>query len=238
VSDPTSVPVDDGPTEVPPGDLLMPPASDPPVPTLAPSEEEGRAEPPIRMGRHLRAAVLLIGLTVLVSALIIPVVVTGFAQLVTPGTANGSLVSQNGTVVGSSLIAQNLSQPYLFWERPSLTDYNVMNGTVNSPGPTEPALGALINLTISYMRTYGNYTVNASLPLSLVSPSESNVDPDLTPEAVLVQVPRVSNQSGLSISTLTSLVEAHAQQSYGGVVGPAYVNVLELDLALLPLEGR
>lgn len=204
-----------------------------------------RAEPapgfrftPRQAARHVRGAVVVLMLMIVVVGVAYPVVITGFAQLVTPGTANGSLITYNGTVVGSSLIAQNLSAPYLFWDRPSLNDYNITLGFDTDPGPSDPALAALINQTIAYMNRYGEFTVNASLPLDLVTPSASGVDPDLTPEAVLVQIPRVYEFSHLSNTTLLNLVDSQIVQPFGGIIGPAFVNVLELDIALLPLEGR
>jgi K+-transporting ATPase ATPase C chain len=191
-------------------------------------------------GGHARATIVLLVLTLLVSGFAYPLVVTGIAQVIDPGAANGSLLHYpNGTIAGSSLIAQNTSAPYLFWERPSLSDYNTTLGTGNdAPGPTDPALGALLNETIAYMREYGNFTVNASLPFWLVSPSASAIDPDLTPEAVLVQVPRVANATNLSISFLNEFVNEHITQTPIPYLGVAYVDVLQLDLDLLPIIGR
>lgn len=189
--------------------------------------------------RHLRAAGLFLVLTLLVSGFIYPLVVTEIAQAINPAGANGSLLRDpDGTVVGSSLIAQNLSAPYLFWSRPSLTDYNMTLGAETPPGPTDPALVALLNETLQYMREYGTSTVNATLPFWLVAPSASDVDPDLTPEAVLVQVPRVSDNTNLSIAFLTTFVNQHIQNPVLPFLGVAYVNVLELDIALLPLIGK
>jgi K+-transporting ATPase ATPase C chain len=183
--------------------------------------------------------VIFLVLSILVSGVAYPLVVTGIADVVNPSGANGSLLRDpNGTVIGSSLIAQNTSAPYLFWERPSLTDYNMTNGSVSPPGPSDPALAQWLNETLSYMRQYGNFTVNASLPFWFVSPSASDVDPDLTPEAVLVQVPRVAAHTDLSVERLTDLVNAHITNPVLPFVGVAYVNVLELDIALLPLIGR
>ena len=188
---------------------------------------------------HARAAGLLLVFALLVSGFIYPLVVTEIAQVVNPAGANGSLLRDpNGTIVGSSLIAQNLSAPYLFWSRPSLTDYNMTLGADTPPGPTDPALVALLNETLQYMREYGNYTVNATLPFWLVAPSASDVDPDLTPAAVLVQVPRVSAHTNLSIAFLTGFVNRHIENPVIPYLGVAYVDVLQLDLALLPLIGK
>jgi K+-transporting ATPase ATPase C chain len=188
---------------------------------------------------HLRAAGVFLVLALLLAGVIYPLVVTGIAQVINPSGANGSLLYYpNGTLAGSKLVAQNTDEPYLFWERPSATDYNTTNGTVTPPGPSDPMLAAWLNETLSYMRLYGNYTVNASLPFWFAAPSASDIDPDLTPEAVLVQVPRVSEHTNLSLGELTGLVNAHITEPVFPMIGVPYVNVLELDLALLPMIGR
>ncbi|MHB1931471.1 MAG: potassium-transporting ATPase subunit C [Thermoplasmata archaeon] len=203
----------------------------PPLPRRRPS--------PRAAARHLRAAVVLVALSVLVAGVAYPAVVTAIAQEISPRSANGSLLIVDGTIVGSSLIAQNLSAPYLFWARPSLNDYNLTLGYDGAPGPTTSALKALINETISYMERYGNTTVNATLPISLISVSGSGVDPDLVPEAVLVQIPRVSafasNLTGqnVSIAALTALVNREITAPLLPGLGVPYVDVLSLDLALL-----
>jgi potassium-transporting ATPase KdpC subunit len=214
------------------------PSSGRPVP--APRPVEVARPPPAHSRRgHLRAGLGLVVLTLLVSGFAYPLFVTGVAQLIDPGAANGSLLDYpNGTVAGSSLIAQNTDAPYLFWERPSLTDYNTTLGAATPPGPSDPALGALLNETIAYMEKYGTYTVNASLPFWLVAPSASSIDPDLTPEAVLVQVMRVASATNLSVGFLDGFVNAHITNPPVPYVGVAYVNVLQLDLDLLAHEGR
>ena len=217
---------------------VSPPAGGSPVgPPRAPLATPSL--PSHTLGGHVRATVVLLVLTLLMSGFIYPLLVTGIAQVIDPSAANGSLVRDaNGTVIGSTLIAQNTNAPYLFWERPSLTDYNTTLGADTPPGPTDPALGALLNETIAYMRQYGNFTVNASLPFWFVSPSASDVDPDLTPEAVLVQVPRVAEASNLSISFVTGFVNHHITNPPIPYVGVAYVDVLQLDIDLLPIIGR
>jgi K+-transporting ATPase ATPase C chain len=211
----------------------------PPPPTPSGAVGRRRVPPAHSFGTHLRAAGFLIVLTLLVSGFAYPAFVTAVAQVIEPQTANGSLLHYpNGTVAGSALVAQNTSAPYLFWSRPSLTDYNTTLGADTPPGPTDPALGQLLNETLNYTRLYGNYSVNATLPFWFVSPSGSSIDPDLTPESVLVQIPRVSAASNLSIDALRSLVNAHIQMSVFPFVGVSFVNVLRLDLALVALEGR
>jgi potassium-transporting ATPase KdpC subunit len=218
----------------------IPEAAPPPVKVIGPAPSPPKKfKMEMSVGRHLRAVVFLIILTLLVAGLGYPAAITGFAQLVEPGTANGSLVySPNGTLVGSELIAQNFSAPGLFWERPSGSDYNILNGSDSPPGPTDPALAALINETIAWMERYGNYTVNAPLPLDYVGQSFSGVDPDLTPAAALIQVPRVAHFTNFTIGQLTALVNGQIVSPTIYDFGVAYVNVLNLDIALLTMEGN
>ncbi len=199
------------------------------------------APPPPAHSRlqHLRATAIFLVLAILVTGVAYPVVVTGIAELVDSGVANGSLLRDpNGTVVGSSLIAQNTSAPYLFWERPSLTDYNTTLGADTPPGPSDPALGALLNETIAYMDQAWNFSANHTLPDWLVTPSGSDLDPDLVPQAVLIQVPRVAAATNESIAFVTQFVNAHITNPVIPFIGVAYVNVLELDLAWLKVIGK
>lgn len=212
-----------------------PPSPLDPIPDEAATERPSVPPGPHAVLGHLRASLVLLVLAVVFLGLAYPGVVTVFAQAVSPTTANGSLVYANGTAVGSSLIAQNLSAPWLFWERPSPLDYNSFNGSPTLLGYSDPAL---VNETRSYMQLYGPYAVNASVPAFLVTISGSGLDPDLTPEAALVQIPRIAAATNLSVSELQALVNAHIAPPLLGFIGPAYVDVLQLDLALLPLEHR
>jgi potassium-transporting ATPase KdpC subunit len=201
------------------------------------ADRSSRANELRRILRHVRAIGVLLALSILITGGLYPAAVTGFAQLVVPGSANGSLLhAANGTVVGSALLGENLtSVAYLFWPRPSLSDYSYFLGAPTPPAVVDPQL---VNLTLYYMALYGPYAVNVSVPLSLVSVSASSLDPDITPEAALVQIPRVANASGLSQLTLMAFLLEHVVLPLAGFVGPPYVDVMTLDLALLPVEGR
>jgi potassium-transporting ATPase KdpC subunit len=203
-------------------------------PTPPPTPPEAHS-----LRQHIRSTVVFLAITILVTGFAYPLVVTGIGQLVDPEAANGSLLYYpNGTVAGSSLVAQNTDAPYLFWERPSLSDYNFTEGAPSPPGPTQPGLYALLNETLQYMQKYGVSTVNATLPFWWVAPSGSSIDPDLVPEAVLVQIPRVAAATNLSIPTLTAFVNAHIVNPAVPYLGVSYVDVLRLDLALLPMIGK
>ena len=233
---PTGSPVRPPPTPaVPP--VPAPVAS--PTPPPAPPSTAPIAPAAHRWSTHVRATVILLALTLVMSGFAYPAFVTEVAHVLDPSAADGSLLYYpNGTVAGSALIAQNTTAPNLFWERVSLTGYNMSEGADTPYGPSDPALAAWFNETIAYLNEYGNTTVNASLPLWFVSPSASDVDPDLTPGAVLVQVPRVAQANNLSIAVVTNLVNQHITNPIAPFVGVAFVNVLELDLALVELTGE
>lgn len=195
--------------------------------------------PPAHSGLgHLRATAVFLVLAIVVSGVAYPLLVTGIADVINPSAASGSLLEHNGTIIGSSLIAQNTSAPYLFWERPSLTDYNTTLGASTPPGPSDPALGALINETINYTRTAWNLGPTGTLPYWFVAPSASSIDPDVVPEAVLIQIPRVAASTNLSLAFLTSFVNHHITNPIIPFIGVPYVNVLQLDVDLLPYIGR
>ena len=197
----------------------------------------------------LRAALTMLVFIVIVSGIAYPGAITLVAQTLVPASANGSLVDYpNGTAYGSGLLGENITNPGLFWLRPSLIDDQAFNasGGSNGPGnevpygPTDPAL---VNATRGYVNDYfntsGNLTAaelaNLSVPSGLVTPSASGLDPDLTPAAVLVQIPRVSFYSGLNQSFLLGFVLSHVHAPWLGYFGPRYVNVVALDVDLLPM---
>jgi potassium-transporting ATPase KdpC subunit len=203
-------------------------------------------EPPGRAPSPLRASLAFLLLLALVTGFVVPQAVVAFAHDVAPGSAGGSLLRfPNGTAYGSSDLGENFTNPALFWPRPSMIDYQafVGNGTGAGnevpPGPTDPAL---LNETAYYVAYYctetrANLTVhcleNASVPIDLLTPSTSGLDPDITPAAALVQIPRIAFYTGLPQEFLRVLVNEQTISPYAGVFGPAYVNVLTLDQALL-----
>ncbi|MCI4355860.1 MAG: potassium-transporting ATPase subunit C [Thermoplasmata archaeon] len=181
-------------------------------------------DPPFRWpsARSLVASVVLL---TLLTGLAYPFVFTEAAHYLTPATASG----------GNITLGQNITDPALFWLRPSGIDYQPYSGNASEVpyGPVDPAL---LNETKAYIAEYG--LTNVTVPLELVSQSQSGLDPDITPEAALVQIPRVAHFSNLSQSVLLGLVNDSIVHPTGGFIGPQYVDVIALDQALLVLEHR
>jgi K+-transporting ATPase ATPase C chain len=182
------------------------------------------ADPPFRWP-SARAVGTSLVLLILMTGAVYPYVFTAATYAITPSTATGANIT----------LGQNITDPALFWERPSLIDYQPFSGAGNEVpyGPVDPAL---LNETKAYIAQYG--LENVTVPLNLVSPSASGLDPDITPEAALVQIPRVAHFSNLSQSALMTLVNASIKQPTAGFIGPQYVNVILLDKTLIALEGR
>ena len=217
-----------------PSELTRPPAE---IPRARPN-----LAPPYRMRTHVRATVVFLALMVVVVGVVYPFIVTEFAQFTTPGSANGSLLYENGTVVGSSLIAQNIHHLNLFWGRPSMNDYNTTVGAAtNISGPSDPALLTYLNETRAFMLKDWNWSPNVTLPIDLVSPPYSGFDPYVVPAGVLIQVSRVAgaihNDTHGSfvdlVGNVTGLVNQYIEEPMGGLIGVAVVNVMNLDLALI-----
>ena len=178
------------------------------------------------------AILLLIAFTVICGGLY-PLIVTGIAQAVFPVQANGSfLADTNGRVVGSRLIGQPFSAPEYFWPRPSLTPdfpYNPSASSGSNSGPTNPAYLETVADRVKNLRDSG---LIGPFPADLVQASASGLDPHITPEAALVQIPRIAKERGLRKEGLKKLVESHSEDLQIGIFGNRRVNVLALNLAL------
>ena len=168
------------------------------------------------------ALILLIALSVL-TGMIYPALVTGLANVVFPNQANGSLLENEGKIVGSRLIGQNFADPGHFWGRPSATGpmpYNASGSSGSNQGPLNPALVDAVDLA------------GAGGGDHLVTASASGLDPHISVAAALWQVPRIAGQRRLAETEITSLVSKHTEGRQWGLLGEPRVNVLALNLAL------
>src|SRR5262245_15436539 len=183
---------------------------------------------------QLRPAVVVLVLLTLVTGVVYPLVVTGIAQTVFPGQANGSLIVRDGKVVGSSRIGQPFDDPKYFWGRLSATApfaYNAGASTGSNYGPLNPAFHAAAKARIDALKEAdpGN---PAPIPVDLVTASGSGLDPDISPAAAFYQVRRVAKARGVDEAKVRQLVEAQAEGRQLGLLGEPRVNVLRLNLAL------
>jgi K+-transporting ATPase ATPase C chain len=183
------------------------------------------------MKRNLIISVLMTIVTTVLLGIIYPLVVTGIAQVIFPHKANGQLISENGKLVGSSVIGQPFSGPTYFHSRPSAagTGYDAANSGGTNLGPTNKALIARVQQDSDALRAENP---GVPIPVDLVTTSASGLDPHISIAAAEFQVPRVAHARGLSPAQLLEMVAAHTEGRQFGFLGEPRVNVLELNLAL------
>jgi K+-transporting ATPase ATPase C chain len=183
---------------------------------------------------HLRPAVVSLVLLTLITGVAYPLVVTLIAQVIFPSQGNGSLIENDGKVIGSRLIGQPFDDPKYFWGRPSATSpfpYNARASSGSNQGPTNPALTGAVEERVNALRAAdpGN---TAPVPVDLVTASASGLDPHISPAAALYQVRRVAKARNLDESKVRALVARHFEGRQLGFLGEPRVNVLALNLAL------
>src|ERR1700693_318409 len=195
------------------------------------------------MLREIRPAIVILVLLPLIPGLADPLAMTAIAGVICPKQAEGSLIERDGKVIGSALIGQEFKEDKYFHGRPSATTapdpadstktvpapYNAANSGGSNLGPTSKALADRVKEDVEKLKAENP---QGSVPVDLVTTSASGLDPDISPEAALFQVPRVAKARNVPEELVRQLVAANTQGRLAGLFGEPRVNVLTLNLAL------
>ena len=195
------------------------------------------------MLREIRPAIILVVALTLITGLAYPLAMTAIAGAIFPKQAQGSLIEKDGKVVGSALIGQEFKDDKYFHGRPSATTapdpadssksvpapYNAANSGGSNLGPTSKALADRVKEDVDKLKAENP---NSAVPVDLVTTSASGLDPDISPEGALFQVPRVAKARNMPEESVRQLVAQTTQGRLLGLLGEPRVNVLALNMAL------
>src|SRR5579871_5772143 len=191
------------------------------------------------MLREIRPAIVVLVALTLITGLAYPLAMTGIAGVIFPKQAQGSLIEQDGKVIGSALIGQVFESEKYFHGRPSATTapdpndstktvpapYNAANSGGSNLGPSNKALIDRVQGDIDALK---KENPSQPVPSDLVTTSASGLDPDISPDAALFQVPRVAKARNLPEEQVRALVADYTQDRWLGLLGEPRVNVLQL----------
>jgi potassium-transporting ATPase KdpC subunit len=195
------------------------------------------------MLREIRPAIVVLVALTLITGLAYPLAMTGIAEVVFPNRAQGSMLERDGHVVGSAFIGQNFISDKYFHGRPSATTapdpkdptktvaapYNAANSGGSNLGPSNKALIDRVQGDLDKLK---QENPSVPVPADLVTTSASGLDPDISPEAALFQVPRIAKARNLPENRIRELVADQTEGRFLGLLGEPRVNVLLLNLAL------
>jgi K+-transporting ATPase ATPase C chain len=195
------------------------------------------------MLREIRPAIVVLVALTLITGVVYPLVMTGIAQVIFPYQASGSLIERDSKVVGSELIGQDFTSDKYFQGRLSATTapdpkdptksipapYNAANSGGSNLGPSNKALVDRVQADITKLQKENPGT---PVPADLVTTSASGLDPDISPEAALFQVPRIAKARNLPEDRIRQLVDDATEGRFLGLLGEPRVNVLKLNVAL------
>jgi len=184
------------------------------------------------IAREIKTAMLLFIAFSLLTGLIYPLFLTGIIQMAIPEKASGSLVVMEGRIIGSELIGQNFSGPGYFHGRPSAVGYMANGSGGSNLGPTSNKLMEETQKRIEYVRLENELSSDIPVPADLVLTSGSGLDPHISTEGAMLQVPRIAKSRGLPELEVRTLVNQSVEPIYLGTFGQDRVNVLRLNIGL------
>jgi potassium-transporting ATPase KdpC subunit len=193
------------------------------------------------MKKQIKIAFKFLMIMTLLTGLAYPFLMTGLAQLVFHSKANGSIIENNGRIIGSGLIGQKFDSSVYFWSRPSAIGYNPIPSGASNFGPTSDTLKKLADSRRILFSKMNSVNDPMSVPKEMIFASGSGLDPDTSPEAALLQVDRVSqarNFSSLQKEKLLKQISDLTENPQFLFLGEPRINVLRLNIALDKIDNK
>jgi K+-transporting ATPase ATPase C chain len=187
------------------------------------------------MKKYIISSIRLTVVLTIILCVIYPLFIT-FAGKLSKGKGDGETIIVKGKVVGYEKLGQSFTKPQYFWGRPSAAGYNAAGSSGSNKGPSNPDYLKDVSKRVDTLLKYHPYLKRSDIPADLVTASGSGLDPDISPEAAKIQVKRVAEYRKLDEHKVAALVEDHIDAPLLGLLGPAKVNVLKLNIALDELK--
>lgn len=187
------------------------------------------------MKKYFMQSLKLTLVMIIICAAIYPLAVAGVAKFA-PGGGKGETVTVNGKVVGYANIGQKFTEDKYFWSRPSAVDYNAAGSAGSNKGPSNPDYLKTVQDRIDTFLAHNPGIQKQEIPAELVTASGSGLDPDLSPAAANIQAKRIAAARGINEQDVLALINKQTEKPLLGLLGPAKVNVLQLNVALDQLK--
>ena len=206
--------------------------------------------------QYLRQTITVTLVLLVLCGLVFPVLLTGISSVLFPSQAHGSLISVDGAPVGSAHVGQEFTEPYFMKGRPSAYHYNTyyedeagnqfyndgsdfagLSSGSNNYGASNPALAERVEADIDSFLAANPDVKKEDIPADMVTASGSGLDPHISPESAMLQVPALAEASGLSEDQLTKIVEDNTEGKLLGIFGDDTVNVLGVNLDIATAMG-
>ena len=183
--------------------------------------------------KNIFPAIKLTVLCLIFFSILYTLAILGIAQL-SPNKGKGEIVEVNGKTIGFKKLGQSFTEDKYFWGRPSAVNYNAAGSCGSNKGTANPGYLEEVNIRIDSFLVHHPYLSKKDIPSEMVTASGSGLDPDISPDAALIQVKRIAKIRNISEEKLAALVNSFATKP---VLGTPTVNVLELNVALDKING-
>ncbi len=181
--------------------------------------------------KNLFSAIRLTLVSMVLFAIIYPLIITGFAQLV-PNKGKGEIIQVNGKTVGYKQLGQSFTADKYFWGRPSAVAYNAAGSAGSNKAPSNPDYLATVQARIDSFRVHNPKIPQSAITAEMVTASGSGLDPDISPASARIQVKRIAEARRISADKILALINAHTKKPILGLFGPETINVLALNVEL------